>query len=233
MRRGVLAAVTLALVIAGAPLHAEDGTRAAILFFGDSLTAGYGLDDPALAYPGLIAQRIKAAGLPFDVVNAGLSGETTAAGVRRVDWVMRQPVAVFVLALGGNDGLRGIPIAETERNLQAIIDAVRARSPGIRIILAGMEAPPNMGPDFTREFRAIFPRVAEANGVPLIPFLLEGVGGEPELNQRDGIHPTPEGQRIVADNVWRVLEPVLRSLRSPGPGNTVPQDGRSEDSPDP
>jgi acyl-CoA thioesterase-1 len=214
MRRGNLAVVTLTLTIAlaGAGLRAADATPGAVMFFGDSLTAGLGLDDPTLAYPGLLAQRIAAEGLPFTVVNAGLSGETTAAGVRRLDWVMRQPVAVFVLALGGNDGLRGIPVAETEKNLQAIIDVVRAKSPDTRIILAGMEAPPNMGPDFTSAFRAIFPRIAEANGVPLIPFLLEGVGGEKDLNQRDGIHPTFEGQRILADNVWAVLAPVLRQL---------------------
>jgi acyl-CoA thioesterase I len=198
---------------------AESARGPAVVFFGDSLTAGYGLDDPDEAYPGLIAARVAAAGLPFEVVNAGVSGETTAGGVRRVDWVMRRPVAVFVLALGGNDGLRGIPVAETERNLQAIITAVREKSPSTRIVLAGMEAPPNLGPDFTDEFRAIFPRVAEANHLPLVPFLLEGVGGEPELNQRDGIHPTPAGQRIVADNVWRVLEPVLRE-RAPAKSAT-------------
>jgi acyl-CoA thioesterase-1 len=217
MRRGFLAAVTCAFgwcASANAPLlrSAEiPAQQPAVLFFGDSLTAGLGLDDPALAYPGLIAEKINAAKLPFRVVNAGLSGETTAAGVRRVDWVMRQPVAVFVLALGGNDGLRGIPPAETERNLQAIIDGVRARSPETRIVLAGMEAPPNLGPDFTGAFREVFPRVAEANKAPLIPFLLEGVGGEAALNQRDGIHPTPEGQQIIAGTVWRVLEPVLRA----------------------
>lgn len=217
MRRGLLAAVTLGLAIASATLRAEDA-RGAVLFFGDSLTAGLGLEDPALAYPGLIGQRLVAEQLPFTVINAGLSGETTAAGVRRVDWVMRQPVAVFVLALGGNDGLRGIPIAETEKNLQAIIDAVHAKSPATRIVLAGMEAPPNMGPDFTDAFRAVFPRVAEANGIPLIPFLLEGVGGEKSLNQRDGIHPTPEGQRIVADNVWQVLAPELRTIAARSTG---------------
>jgi acyl-CoA thioesterase-1 len=219
IRRGILALVTaggFGLTVAAAD---KTGTAAAsdeiadtIVFFGDSLTAGYGLDDPAESFPHVIAERIKQAGLPFKVVNAGLSGETTAAGARRVNWILRQPVAVFVLALGGNDGLRGIPPEETARNLQTIIDAVRARSPDARIILAGMQAPPNLGPEFTRAFREVFPRVAQENDLPFVPFLLEGVGGERELNQRDGIHPTPAGQRIVADNVWAVLEPVLREI---------------------
>ncbi len=182
---------------------------AAVVFFGDSLTAGFGLD-PEQAYPALIAERIREAGLPFDVVNAGLSGDTTAAGVRRCGWILRRPVAVFVLALGGNDGLRGIPVVETERNLQAIIDAVRKAQPGAHIVLTGMQSPPNMGPDFTEAFRAIFPRLAEKNGIDLVPFLLEGVAGIPEMNQPDGIHPSVDGQRLVADNVWTVLGGLLR-----------------------
>jgi acyl-CoA thioesterase-1 len=190
------------------------GEKQAVVFFGDSLTAGYGLDDPADAFPAVIAGRIAEAGLPFEVVNAGLSGETTAAGVRRVGWVMQRPVAVFVLALGGNDGLRGIPVDESERNLCAIIDAVRRTQPDARIVLAGIEAPPNMGPDFTNAFRDIFPRVAHERELPLVPFLLEGVGGEPSLNLRDGIHPNPAGQKIVAENVWLVLEKVLRDVAS-------------------
>jgi acyl-CoA thioesterase-1 len=205
--------MVLALTALGfVPTRAADAVGN-VVFFGDSLTAGYGLDDPAEdSFPGQIAARIKAANLPFEVVNAGLSGETTAAGARRANWVLRQPVAVFVLALGGNDGLRGIPPSETEKNLQLVIDAVRARHPDARIVLAGMQAPPNMGPEFTTEFRELFPRVAATNHVPLVPFLLESVGGERELNQQDGIHPTPEGHRIVADNVWRVLEPLLRGM---------------------
>jgi len=197
----------------GPVVAADSGTAPGnVIFFGDSLTAGYRLDDPGLAFPGLIAEKIAAAQLPFNVVNAGLSGETTAAGARRVHWILQhRSVAVFVLALGGNDGLRGIPTAETERNLQSIIDAVRAKKPDARIVLAGMEAPPNMGPDFTAEFRAIFPRLAAANQLPLVPFLLEGVGGVPELNLADGIHPNIEGHRVVADHVWAVLEPVLRA----------------------
>ncbi len=209
---GIITTLCVALAPAARAAEADTATasRGTVIFFGDSLTAGYGLDDPALAYPGLVAKRIVAAGLPYTIVNAGVSGETTAGGVRRVDWVMRPPVAVFVLALGGNDGLRGIPVEETEKNLQAIIDEVRARSPDTRILLAGMQAPPNLGPEFTDAFRRVFPRVAAANHLPLLPFLLEGVAGDPELNQVDGIHPTPAGQRIVADNIWQVLEPILR-----------------------
>jgi acyl-CoA thioesterase I len=199
-------AVFLAPLLAGG----AEPTRA-VVFFGDSLTAGYGLD-PEEAFPGLIANRIKEAGLPFEVVNAGLSGETTAAGLRRSAWILRRPVAVFVLALGGNDGLRGIPVEETERNLQAIIDAVRKAQPDARILLTGMQAPPNMGPGFTEPFRALFPQLAKKNDIALVPFLLEGVAGIPELNQPDGIHPSAEGQRLVADNVWAVLEPMLREI---------------------
>lgn len=181
------------------------------MFFGDSITAGYGLE-PEQAYPAIIEEKLEETGFDFPVINAGLSGETTAAGARRVKWMMRRKVAVFVLALGGNDGLRGIPVDETERNLQATIDAVRERQPEARIILTGIEAPPNMGPAFTSAFREIYPRLAEKNNVPLVPFLLEGVGGEPELNQADGIHPNPEGQIIIAKTIWKALEPVLREI---------------------
>lgn len=188
--------------------------RPAVVFFGDSLTAGFGLD-PEEAYPALLGERIRENGGTFDVVNAGLSGDTTAAGLRRVAWVLRRPVAVFVLALGGNDGLRGIPPDETERNLQGIIDAVRKAQPTARIVLTGMQSPPNMGPEFTTAFRAIFPRLAERNDLPFVPFLLEGVAGEPDLNQPDGIHPTAEGQRRMADLVWPVLEPIVEQAANP------------------
>lgn len=206
-----LAWVTLFLVSPAS--HAADA-RPAVVFVGDSLTAGYGLD-PDQAYPAVIAERMRQAGLTFDVVNAGLSGDTTAAGLRRTTWVLRRPVAVFVLALGGNDGLRGIPPAETERNLQAIIDAVRKAQPEARVVLAGMQAPQNMGPEFTTAFRELFPRLAERNGLPFVPFLLEGVAGVRELNQPDGIHPTAEGQQRIAAIVWPVLEPVLRDVAQP------------------
>lgn len=179
-----------------------------LVFFGDSLTAGYGLDQEE-AFPALIQRRIAATGKSWRVVNAGLSGETTAGGRRRLDWILRQPVDLLVLELGANDGLRGIPLTETRANLQAMIDRVRAANPRATVVLAGMQMPVNMGPDYTRDFARIFPELAEANHLPLIPFLLEGVGGSPELNQADGIHPTVEGHRIVADNVWKVLSPLL------------------------
>ena len=179
-----------------------------ILFFGDSLTAAMGLDT-AEGYPAEIQEIIDSLGLNYEVINAGLSGETSAAGKNRIDWVLNQKVDVFVLELGANDGLRGIPVEETRRNLQAIIDTVRKKNPNAEIILAGMQIPPNMGPEYTSEFREVFPELARDNDIHLIPFLLDGVAGNPELNQQDGIHPTAEGYDIVALNVWEVLGPVI------------------------
>lgn len=180
-----------------------------ILFFGNSLTAGMGLD-PNEAFPAIIQRRLDSLNLPYTTVNAGLSGETTAAGKNRINWVLNQKVSVFVLELGANDGLRGIPLEETRSNLQNIIDKVRSKNPETQIVLAGMQIPPNMGPDYTTEFKAIFPELAAKNNAALIPFLLEDVAGIPSLNQADGIHPTMEGQKIVAyKNVWPVLEPLL------------------------
>jgi acyl-CoA thioesterase-1 len=181
----------------------------AVLFLGTSLTAGYGLEESE-AYPALIQFKIDSAGLPYRVINAGVSGETSAGGVRRLDWLLRQPVAVLVLELGANDGLRGQDVGALRTNLQTIIDRTRAAHPDARIVVAGMESPPNMGSAYTNAFRAVFPEVARANDAVLIPFLLDGVAAVPELNQADGIHPTAEGQRVVADVVWRYLEPVLR-----------------------
>ena len=175
-----------------------------ILFFGNSLTAGYGVE-PSEAFPALIQDKIDSLGLSYKVVNAGVSGETTSGGNSRIDWVLRQPLDIFVLELGGNDGLRGIPLTETRQNLQAIMDKVRGKYPAAKIILAGMQIPPNMGKTYAGEFRALYAELAEKNDVTLIPFLLEGVGGIRKLNQSDGIHPTPEGHRIVALNVWDVL----------------------------
>lgn len=182
-----------------------------VLFFGDSLTAGYGLD-PAQAFPALIQEKINARGWRFHAINAGLSGETTAGGLRRIDWVLQRPVDVFVLELGANDGLRGLPVEEAKRNLQAIIDRVRHKYPRAKIVLAGMRVPTNMGRDYTSRFSAMFAELAEANKAGLIPFLLQGVGGIPEFNLPDGIHPTPAGHKIVAENVWQTLEPVLAEL---------------------
>ncbi|MCC7264616.1 MAG: arylesterase [Candidatus Latescibacteria bacterium] len=180
-----------------------------ILFFGDSLSAGYGLEQRQ-AFPALIQDRLDSLGWNFQVVNAGLSGETSAAGRRRIGWLLKRRVEVLVLELGANDGLRGVSPAETERNLQEILTAVKTRYPQAALVLAGMQLPPNLGPEYTAQFQALFPRLAKRNQAALIPFLLEGVGGVPELNQADGIHPTAEGHRRVAATVWKTLEPVLR-----------------------
>jgi len=187
----------------------EEEKNKLILFFGDSLTAGYGLEQGE-AFPEIIQVKIDSLGLSYQVVNAGLSGETSSGGKNRIDWVLKQNVDVFILELGANDGLRGIPLEETRKNLQEIIDFVRAENPDIEIILAGMQIPPNMGQDYTSEFKNIFPELAEKNELHLIPFLLEDVAGNPELNQQDGIHPTAEGHKFVAENVWEVLTTVLK-----------------------
>jgi acyl-CoA thioesterase-1 len=179
-----------------------------ILFFGTSLTAGMGLDLQE-AFPAIIQQKIDSLGLDFTVVNAGLSGDTSASGKNRIEWVLNQEVAVFVLELGANDGLRGLPLKETAANLQAIIDIVRKKNADTKIVIAGMQMPPNMGSEYTTEFKEMFPKLAKENKVALVPFLLENVGGYPALNQDDGIHPTAEGQKIVAANVWKVLQPML------------------------
>jgi acyl-CoA thioesterase-1 len=199
----VLAALLLACTVAAAPQEPR-----VLLFLGDSLTAGYGLD-PEQAFPALVQERIQEHGWPWRVVNAGVSGETSAGGRRRIDWLLRQRVDLLVLELGGNDGLRGIPPESTRDNLQAIIQSTSARYPEAIIVIAGMQMPPNLGAEYTTAFRDLYPQLAEANGAALIPFLLEGVGGTPELNLPDGIHPTAAGHRIVADNVWSVIEPLL------------------------
>jgi acyl-CoA thioesterase-1 len=180
-----------------------------VLFFGDSLTAGYGLDDQNEAFPGVVQNKINAANLHYKVINAGVSGETSAGGKGRISWVLKQKVDVFVLELGANDGLRGIPVTETVQNLQAIIDSVKAKYPKAKIVMLGMQVPPNMGPVYANSFKAIFPELAAKNNMALVPFLLKGVGGVPSLNQKDGIHPTAEGAKIVGDNVWQVLQGVL------------------------
>ena len=179
-----------------------------ILIFGDSITAGFGLEEEN-AFPAFIQQKIDSLGMNYNVVNAGLSGETSAGGLRRIDWVLQQNVDVFVLELGGNDGLRGIDPENTKQNLQGIMDKVEEKYPDAKIILTGMEAPPNMGERYTSRFRSIFFELAEENDVIFMPFVLEGVAGDPELNQGDGIHPTEEGHRVIAENLWEYLEGVL------------------------
>ena len=181
-----------------------------ILFFGDSLTAGFGLEDSNDAYPAVIQTIIDSLSLNYVVVNSGVSGETTAGGLGRINWVLNQNVDVFVLELGANDGLRGISLTETRENLQAIIDRVRTKYPEISIVIAGMQLPPNLGQDYTKEFKSIFEELAKKNDLEIIPFLLKDVAGIPELNQKDGIHPNVEGQKIVANNVWVVLETLLK-----------------------
>ena len=183
-------------------------TQAVVLFGGTSLTAGLGVE-PDQAYPALIQQKIDSAGLRYTVVNAGVSGETSAGALRRIDWLLRDPVAVLVLETGANDGLRGQDPDSIRSTIQAIIDRVRAAQLATRILLVGMNAMPNLGRAYVSRFQAIYPAVARANDLPIVPALLEGVGGVDSLNQPDGIHPTPAGHRRLAANVWQVLLPLL------------------------
>lgn len=219
-KSGCLAAIVLVAACKGNTSNTDKATvadsaaagtaaqRQTILFFGNSLTAGLGVE-PDEAFPALIQQKIDSLKLPYKVVNAGLSGETTAGGKNRIDWLLKQKVDVFVLELGANDGLRGIPVTETEKNLQEIIDKVKARYPNAKQVLAGMEVPPNMGDAYVTEFRGVFRKVARQNDMAFVPFLLDGVGGVTKLNQADGIHPTPDGHKILAENVWKILKDIL------------------------
>ncbi len=197
------------------PASAELVVGQKIIFLGDSITAGYGLDDPSReAYPALIQEKISAAGIKARVANAGVSGDTTAGGLRRVKWVLgNNGVDILVIALGGNDGLRGIDTKQSSSNLKGIIASARALNPGVVILLAGMRMPENMGKDYVEQFAAVFTQIARDERVILIPFLLEGVGGVPEMNQPDLIHPTAQGQVVIASNVWKYLEPVLKKKR--------------------
>lgn len=192
-------------------VDAEQDKRT-ILFFGDSITAGYGLDEEQ-AFPAVISKKIEASDMAYRVVNSGSSGETSAGGLRRVDWVLQQPVDIFVLGLGGNDGLRGIDPEYTKENLQGIMDKVREQYPDVKILLAGMEAPPNMGESYTSQFRGLFRELEQENDVVLMPFLLGDVAGDPALNLPDGIHPTEEGHRLIAEDVWTYLRPMLEDIR--------------------
>lgn len=189
-----------------------EGERRTVLFLGDSLTAGFGLDE-ARAFPTVVQAKIDSLGMSFEVVNAGLSGETSSGGLRRVGWLMRREIDVLVLALGANDALRGVPLAVTRESLQGIVDQVKGTYKDVKIVVAGMEAPPNLGDEYTKGFREIFKDLAEKNDAALIPFLLEGVAGRPELNLPDRIHPTEEGHRILAENVWQILRPVLEKMK--------------------
>lgn len=188
----------------------KSAQKGVILFFGNSLTAGYGVDADE-SFPALIQARIDSLGLPYTVVNAGVSGETTATGLNRIDWVLdRQDIEVFVLELGANDGLRGLPPEQTKANLKSIIESVRDAQPAAEIILAGMMVPPSMGPEYSAKYNRIFPEIAQEQNVELIPFLLENVGGIDSLNQDDGIHPNLAGNKIVVENVWPVLSQKIK-----------------------
>jgi acyl-CoA thioesterase-1 len=182
-----------------------------VLFFGTSLTAGYGLS-PDQAFPVLVEKLADSAGLPIKAVNAGLSGETTAGAARRVDWVLRTAADVVVVEAGANDALRGLSPDAARKNLETMISTIRRKQPAAKIVLVQMEAPPNYGPDYTKRFRSVYTDVAKKENVPLLPFLLAGVAGIPRLNQPDGVHPNAAGERIVADNLWRALKPVIQQL---------------------
>jgi acyl-CoA thioesterase I len=199
--------VPMGITLASESSHSKPLGKVVVVL-GDSLAAGHGLD-PSEAFPALLQEKIDIQGWPDKVVNAGLSGDTTAGGLRRLNWLLRQRIDVLVLELGGNDGLRGIEPETTQANLQAIIDRTRRKNPAVQIIIAGMQMPPNMGREYVEQFAKVFPALAKANKTLLVPFLLEGVVGHGDLNQADRIHPTAEGQKVVADNVWRVLKPVL------------------------
>ncbi|GIV36220.1 MAG: hypothetical protein KatS3mg032_0599 [Cyclobacteriaceae bacterium] len=196
----------VALVLLLGPILACAQTN--ILFFGNSLTAGYGLSQEE-AFPAVAEELLRKKGREVKAINAGLSGETSAGGLTRIDWILRQPVDILVLELGANDGLRGLPLDQTRKNLQGIIDKVKMRYPRARIVIAGMMVPPNMGPEYSHKFRQLFQELARKNRAVLIPFLLEGVAGHSHLNLPDGIHPNAEGHRIVAQTVIKYLEPII------------------------
>ena len=193
------------------PTRQVEGTRARVVFMGTSLTAGYGLDDQAFRFTDRLQARVDSADLPFEIVNVGVSGDTSAGGLRRIGWLLRAPLRVLVIELGANDGLRGLPVEAMRVNLQAIMDSTKTRHPNVRIVLAGMEAPPNLGPDYQSAFSSVFTELSRENEAVLIPFLLEGVAGRSDLNQVDGIHPTVEGHGLISETIWAYLAPVLRA----------------------
>ncbi|RKQ51093.1 acyl-CoA thioesterase-1 [Roseivirga pacifica] len=203
-----LTSVLVSITLISSILTKTQNEKQTIVFFGDSITAGYGIATEN-AFPALIDQKLQSEGLNYTAVNAGLSGETSMGGLNRIDWVLRSKPAILMLELGGNDGLRGLSLEETEKNLKAIIDKVRAANADTKIILAGMQIPPNLGQDYTTQFKNLFPKVAEDKGVAFIPFLLENVGGDKNLNLSDGIHPNEEGHKIVVETVWEALKPLL------------------------
>ena len=207
------ASATPASASAAAPTATMPNARPpVVLILGTSLTAGFGLPDASLAYPALLQQKADSAGYRVLIHNAGVSGETSAGALRRVEWVMQEPISVFVLETGANDGLRGQDPDSIRSNIEGILERVRRQQPPPRILLVGMQALPNLGQSYLRRFRSVYPEVAKKYDVPLLPFLLEGVAGVDSLNQADGVHPTAAGQRRIAETVWRYLEPLLREL---------------------
>jgi len=203
MRLPTAVVALVLLVVAAGPVHAAERV---IVALGDSLTAGLGVAQEE-AYPALLQARLRREGLAYRVVNAGVSGDTSAGGRRRVDWVLRSKPELVIVALGANDGLRGLPVDDLRENLEAIVKRLQAA--GVRVLLVGMRVPPNYGDAYARAFAAVFPTVARRTGVPLAPFLLDGVAANPRLNQPDGVHPTADGQRVIADKLWPYLRPLL------------------------
>ena len=210
IKRALVAACWLAMSLL---LVGAEGERKTVVVLGDSIAAGYGVE-AAESFPELLQKRVEEKKLPWEIVNAGVSGDTTAGGVRRMPWLLKRRVDVLIIELGGNDGLRGIAPEETRANLEKIIALAREKYPEVKIILAGMQMPSNMGAEYTKKFGALFADLAKEKKTELIPFVLEGVGGKAELNQPDRIHPNPEGHKIVAQNVWAVLEPMLKEVKS-------------------
>lgn len=204
---GKLYIILAILMVAITNVTGQD--KKTILIFGDSITAGYGVE-PQQAFPALIQNRIDSMGLNYTVINGGLSGETSAGGLRRIDWVLQRKVDVMILELGGNDGLRGIELSSTKENLQKIIDKALVKYPKIKILIAGMQVPPNLGTDYTNEFQTIYPSLAKENSIPLIPMILDKVGENTNLMQSDQIHPNIEGHKVVAEEIWKALQPLLK-----------------------
>lgn len=190
-------------------LQAQNPDKKTILIFGDSITAGLGVDK-SQAFPAIIQNKIDSLGLNYDVINGGLSGETSAGGLRRIDWVLQREIDIMILELGGNDGLRGIDLTDTKKNLQQIIDKVESTYPEVEILLAGMQVPPNLGQEYTRQFQEIYPALAQENDLPLIPMIMDKVGGNENLIQSDGIHPTARGHEVIAETIWERLYPMLK-----------------------
>ncbi|MFY0696334.1 MAG: arylesterase [Balneola sp.] len=205
--KSVVLTIVLSVLIC---INSEAQQKKSILFFGDSISAGYGIQ-PQQAFPAVIQDKIDSLGLNYEVINGGLSGETSAGGLRRINWVLQRDIDIMILELGGNDGLRGIDLSSTKDNLQQIIDRAKAKNPEIEIIIAGMQVPPNLGTDYTKEFQDLYPELAEKNNLTLIPLILDKVGGRDEFMQPDQIHPNVQGHKVVAETVWETLAPILNN----------------------